>query len=223
MAMKQASTDIEALRTRIELANELDKLPDSANVGWKHAAVMLNVSEPPSRRSLERWRQARTKDYGPMFTKGGGKTSAVVYNAGELRQWLTSRTHGTTMEAAGRRVVAFASVHSLVQNEPWVIGPAGAIHGHALTAPDNDLRRALHNQDGFHLDLGSLTDALTCSSWLPEARAPFHTAFLAVLSGARAEADFASLSDGVPDTDTNAGGSCSRCGKPAHPGKPCRL
>lgn len=222
MGKKEASTDIEALRTRIDLANELAKLPDSAQVGWRHAAVMMNVSEPPSERTMDGLRQGRGGVYGPEFTKGAGKTSPVTYNVGELRRWLASRTQGTTMEAAARRGLAFSSLHSLTQDEPWVIGPNGAVHGHALTASEDELRRALHNEGGFHLDLISLTDALTGSSWVPQARAPFHSAFVAVLSEARAAADFASLSDGVP-APADSGGTCPRCGRAAHPRKPCRL
>lgn len=217
------NTSIEALRNRIDLAKALADLPDDANVGWKHAAILINASEPPSRRTLERWRQGRGGIYGPEFIKGAGATSAVMYNVAELKRWLAARTHGTTMEAAAHRGMAFSSIHSLALDEPWIIGPSGAIHGHALTASSDDLRRALHNQDGFHLDMGSLTDALTCSSWLPEVRAPFHAAFVAALSKARAAADFASLTDNVRDAPADIGGACPRCGQSVHPGRPCRL
>lgn len=209
---------IETLRELADLAAEVARLPDEANVGWATAALLINIEDPPSQRTLERWRQARNKlgENGPPYIPGPGLTSPVAYNVGSVRKWVRDRQAATTMQVSSRRGLTFAAVADLSRLEPWVMRD-GLVVGHALTASADALDGALRGADGATLHVDGLADVLKDVVWSdPVVCRSFHDLFAAVLKQAQAEAHSvllaSSLHHELPGPSAASRDRCPRCG-----------
>lgn len=206
------------------------RLPDDAQVGWGTAALLINVEEPPSQRTLERWRQARNKlgESGPPYIPGPGLTSPVSYNVGAVRAWIRERQAATTMDASVRRGLTFGSLSDLVRPEPWVYRD-GKVLSHVLDAHQEDLLDALMGRGSGEIVVAGLFEVMRGILWADtNAFDVFHAAFGAVLHTAEQQSNDVRLAS---ELDSEKGlrhpppveGSCPRgCGKPVHRGR-CRL
>jgi len=221
---------VETLRNLADLAAEVARLPDDAQVGWGTAALLINVEEPPSQRTLERWRQARNKlgENGPPYIPGPGLTSPVSYNVGAVRAWVRERQATTTMDASVRRGLTFGSLSDLVRPEPWV-HRNGKVLAHALDAHHGDLLDALMGRDGVEIVVAGLSDVMREILWVDTKEFDvFHAVFRAVLGSAEQQSNDVRLASELDGENglrhpVPAEGLCPRgCGKPAHNGR-CRL
>lgn len=219
---------IETLRELADLAAALARLPDDANVGWATAALLINVEEPPSQRTLERWRQGRNKlaESGPPYIPGPGLTSPVAYNVGVVRAWVRDRLAATTMDASVRRGLTFSTVADLSRLEPWVVD-SGYVLGHALTVSSDEFKRALGEDASVELRIAGLADVMTDTKWAdPTMCRIFHSAYTMVLQAAVESADgvidATDLHDAMPEALERAASACSKCGD-SHPGHACRV
>lgn len=220
---------IETLRELADLAAEIARLPDDANVGWATAALLINVEEPPSQRTLERWRQARNKlgENGPPYIPGPGLTSPVSYNVGAVRAWVRERQASTTMDVSVRRGLTFATIADLGRPEPWVMQDAYIV-GHALTVPASKLERALRGEAGAAVRVAALSDVMLGATWSdPSTCRIFYVAYTDVLRGAQEAAEgvlgATDLHEGMSAAVSLETPDCPKCGRPAAPGHPCRL
>ena len=219
---------VETIRALADLAAEIERLPDTANVGWGTAALLINIEEPPSQRTLERWRQSRNKfgENGPPYIPGPGLTSPVSYNVGAVRKWVRSRQVATTMDVSVRRGLTFATVADLSRQEPWVID-SGYVVGHALSVSPEELERALGGSASTVLCIAGLVDVMTDTKWAnPAVCRVFHAAYTDVLRVAMESADgvldATDLHDAIPDAPEPGASVCPRCDD-VHPGQACRL
>lgn len=226
---------VETLRSTADLALELERIPDSAYVDWATAALLINTAAPPSRRTMERWRQRRSTgahaidshDLGPPFVPGVGRTARVTYNVGALRTWLTAREATSTMEVSARRGLTFATLHDAWRNEPWIVS-GERILGHARTVSDEDLRIALQDCEGPTVEVLPLVVVMVDFLWASSsARVSFQAAWETLLDDAsdrsRSREAESRLQETV-DSPTHAilHGPCPKCGSPFHSDK-CRL
>lgn len=219
---------IETLRELADLAAEIARLPDEANVGWATAALLINVEDPPSQRTLERWRQARNKlaENGPPYIPGPGLTSPVSYNVGAVRAWIRDRQAATTMDASVRRGLTFSTVADLSRLEPWVMD-SGYVLGHALTVSSDEFERALGEDASVVLRIAGLADVMTDTKWAdPTMCRIFHSAYSMVLQAAVESADgvleATELHDALPEVLERATAPCPKCGV-SHSGRACRV
>lgn len=229
---------VETLRSAADLAIEVARLPDEANVGWETAALIINAVAPPSRRTLERWRQGRRKgarasdpDLGPPFTPGVGLTSPASYNVGQLRNWLKGRSASSTMEVSARRGLTFSTLEVTLRMEPWVF-EGDSVLGHVHTVDATDLHRALLGTEGMRVESASLAHVLTAVAWRDaDAREPFRNAFVKVAEEVLGAVDARGLAGDLdaalpqPDGEGSEPPSleqCPKCGRSAHAGR-CRI
>lgn len=220
---------LETLRALADIAEQLARLPDNAQVSAGTAALLIRVDDPPSERTMEGWRQGRNRggESGPPFHAGPGRTSPVSYNVGEVRAWVRAQRVSTSMEAAARRGLTFATIADLSRPEPWVL-QGDYVVGHALTVSVADLENALRGEAGAVLLIAGLSDVMLGTTWSdPSTCRAFHAAYTDVLRAALESADAV-----LDDTDLHEGMvaavssetlACPKCGSPAHPGRPCRL
>jgi hypothetical protein len=218
-----------ALREIAELAQQLSLLPDDAQVSAATAALLICVDAPPSERTMEGWRQGRNRcgENGPPFHAGPGRTSPVSYNVGQVRAWVRGQRVTTTMEAAARRGLTFATIADLSRPEPWVL-QGDYVVGHALTVSASDLENALRGEAGAVLRIAGLSDVMLGTTWSdPSTCRDFHAAYTdvlrAALESADAVLDATDLHEGMAAAISSQTPACPKCGKSAHPERPCRL
>jgi hypothetical protein len=220
---------VETLRSTADLALELDRIPDSAHVDWATAALLINTAAPPSRRTMERWRQGRSAgvraadchDLGPPFVPGVGRTARVTYNVGALRAWLRARGATSTMEVSARRGLTFTTLHDAWRDEPWIVS-GERILGHALTVNENDLLTALQGNDDPTIEVLPLA-AVMMDFMLDSAaaRTPFQTVWETLLDDARSAARSREAESRLQSAvDRRAyvpsQGTCPKCGCISH-------
>lgn len=226
---------VETLRSTADLALELERIPESAYVDWATAALLINTAAPPSRRTMERWRQGRSVgtqgvdslDLGPPFVPGVGRTARVTYHVGALRAWLKARGAASTMEVSARRGLTFATLRDAWRDEPWVVTGERVV-AHTLTASDNDLVIALQESGGLNIEVACLAVVLMDCTWVSAvARTPFQATWETLLDDARGMArskETESRLAGAFDcpTDISSQSPCRKCGSPFHTDS-CRL
>lgn len=220
---------IETFRELANLAEQLTRLPDAVQVSAGTAALLICLDAPPSERTMEGWRQGRNRggETGPPFHAGPGRTSPVSYNVGEVRAWVRAQRVSTTMEAAARRGLTFATVADLSRPEPWVL-QGDYIVGHALTVWSAELENALRGEAGAVLRVAGLSDVMLGTTWSdPSVCRVFHASYTdvlrAALESADAVLDATDLHEGMAAAIRSEAPACLKCGKPAHPERPCRL
>lgn len=133
----------------------------------------------------------------------------------------------TTMEASARRGLAFATIADLSRPEPWVL-QGDYVVGHALTVSTSDLENALLGEAGAVLRIAWLSDVMLGTTWSdPSVCRVFHAAYTdvlwAALESADAVLDATDLHEGMATANSSETPACPKCGKPAHPGYPCRF
>lgn len=222
-------SELVRVRQLADLAQQLSRLPDDAQVSAGTAALLICVDDPPSERTMEGWRQGRNRggETGPPFHAGPGRTSPVSYNVGEVRAWVRAQRVSTSMEAAARRGLTFATVADLARPEPWVL-QGDYVVGHALTVSAADLENALRGEAGAVLRIAGLSDVMLGTTWSdPSTCRAFHAAYTDVLRAALESADAVlddtDLHEGIAAAIRSETPVCPKCGKPALLGHPCRL
>lgn len=222
-------SELSIVRELADLAQQLARLPDDAQVSAGTAALLICVDAPPSERTMEGWRQGRNRggETGPPFHAGTGRTSPVSYNVGEVRAWVRAQRVSTTMEAAARRGLTFATIADLSRPEPWVL-QGDYVVGHALTVSASDLERALRGEAGAVLRIAGLSDVMLGTTWSdPSTCRVFHAAYTdvlrAALESADAVLDATDLHEGIASAIPLETSACPKCGKPAPVGHSCRL
>lgn len=220
---------IETFRELADLAEQLTRLPDAAQVSAGTAALLICLDAPPSERTMEGWRQGRNRggESGPPFHAGPGRTSPVSYNVGEVRAWVRAQRVSTTMEAAGRRGLTFATVADLSRPEPWVL-QGDYIVGHALTVWSAELENALRGEAGAVLRVAGLSDVMLGATWSdPSVCRVFHAAYTdvlrAALESADAVLDATDLHEGMVAAVGSEALACPKCGEDMQPGHSCRF
>lgn len=220
---------LETLRGWADVSNELVRLPDDAQVSAATAALLIRVDDPPSARTMEGWRQGRNRggETGPPFHAGPGRTSPVSYNVGEVRAWVRAQRVSTTMEAAARRGLTFATIADLSRPEPWVL-QGDYVVGHALTVSAADLENALRGQAGAILRIAGLSDVMLGTTWSdPSTCRAFHAAYSdvlrAALESADAVLDATDLHEGMVAAVGSEALACPKCGEDMQPGHSCRF
>jgi hypothetical protein len=143
----------------MDVMDRLARLHDDANVPPALAALWLGRSE----KTLERWRGEKT---GPLYTQpdGMGRNAKCTYRMGDLRAWRDANKVSSTMEAAVRRGMAFATVLDLAEDHPFLRrAVSDMLIGHALVRTKESLA-ALLSDDTVEVVWMSAFDAM-CLAW----------------------------------------------------------
>jgi hypothetical protein len=127
----------------IDVMDRLSRLHDDANVPAALAGLWLDKSE----KTLERWRGSGE---GPDYTqpgKGQARNQKITYRMGDLRSWRDANKVSSTVEAAKRRGMTFATVFDLVEEHPF-LRRAGSdmLIGHALIRTTENLAAMLSDE-----------------------------------------------------------------------------
>ena len=133
-------TDIPNMLTRLQILNEIAKLPDDAAVDQEIAGLYLNISP----KTLGRLRQAKGES-GPKYlqypTEGSkARNQTVTYIMSELRLWRGKHSVSSTMDAAVRRGMAFSCVDDLTIGQPLWTSDAGIINHVFCVNPEDFLK-----------------------------------------------------------------------------------
>lgn len=187
---------IEIIRKQVEIWEAFKDLPDEAVVRADLAAVFLGISK----KTLARLRQ---EGGGPPYIQNieegsTARNQIVNYVMGKLRAYRASKEVTSSMNAAQMRGLTFATLEDLIEEQPyWQQSMFGEkrvgmgtkitkayprIVGHVQTVSDEEFASLLHDENAEVVWL-SLPDALK-EVWVsPQARTPFHEAYIELLRG----------------------------------------
>jgi hypothetical protein len=140
----------------------------------------------------------------------------------KARVWIRARS-----DEATRPILAFETIKDAIRPEPWIVSDA-LLDGHTQTVSDALLLEAVAGTGAPKLQWMSLSDAMTSRDWARSSeRQPFDAMFghlLDSLEGhVRAAGEAEVLGIGLPHPPVTKRTTCERCGRPTHPGRPCRL
>lgn len=172
-------SNITNILTHIQIVKEIASLPDSAILSAEHAALFLGISA----KTLARLRQAGDGPAYIQYPQSGTKArnQRVNYTMNGLKIWRDKHTVISTMDAAVKRGLAFASISDLITPQPfWVIN--NQVTNHVFCSTPEQFRENLNNPEAT---VSFMTwDAALGKQWINnQAREPFFNSYTKLLKG----------------------------------------
>lgn len=136
--------NITNILTHLQIVKEISSLPDDAILSADHAALFLGVSS----KTLARLRQSNDGPVYIQYPQSGTKArnQRVNYTMSSLRDWRNRHTVTSSMDAAVKRGLAFASISDLITPQPfWVIN--NRVSNHSFCTSIEELRTHLKNKE----------------------------------------------------------------------------
>lgn len=185
--------DLKAL-TLVEALDVMDRvarLHDDATVEPALAALYLGCSE----KTLEKMRNGTGPEHikAPAMKGSLARNQSVSYKMGVLRDWQRKNTVSSTMEAAARQGLAFASLRDLLDDQPFFMREFDGrmtLLGHALYLGRERLMATLEDERNAVVWL-PWNEAMTMI-WIDgDMRKVFHQEYVALLRDAIGAAEAA--------------------------------